>query len=276
MTIFFKDFSKLYNDLFCENYSNKQVLQVKFTTPAGVTYTSENERTVEGNKAHINGKFTAKYKHSSGFSVDKFQFKPDGSVYTELSLADVQPGLKLLFKGGDEQLTAEAGMEYSHSQFSASVNADLVDLSKFSGSVVAKLPVDGVLVGGTATLTTGECGGICYDGGVSYTHEKISVALTSDCGLAKFKLSSIYNGIDKTLIGIQGTCIPEKQSQCYLIGGQHKLNDSITIKGKVDCCGNVGSVVSWKCCEGVVAHGSLSTLVSDVAQFKFGFNINLG
>lgn len=110
----FADIVKSVSDVFSDDYKTKNILKIKHVTPNDVTVTSESE--LDAQFTAIAGNANLKYKHSSGFSLDKLAVKAGkaGKVTfsAETSLVGVAPGLKFTFKGDDAN-EGKLGAEYT-------------------------------------------------------------------------------------------------------------------------------------------------------------------
>ena len=79
-------------------------------------------------------KISAKWPHSSGFTLEKLEIASNGSVTTETSLVGTAPGLKLEFKGNDSN-KGDLSLKYSNSLVSITSVVDVLNLAKASASV---------------------------------------------------------------------------------------------------------------------------------------------
>ena len=91
--------------------------------------TAETEYASKGDKPLLPSKLTFKWKHASGFAVDKLQVKNNDGIVTETSMTGVAPGLKFTFKG-DDNLKADLGVEYSVDNATVTGELDVVEFSR--------------------------------------------------------------------------------------------------------------------------------------------------
>jgi hypothetical protein len=130
------------------NYNNK--VEVKSTTPTGVTFTAEAVVSKPAS-ASINASGA-----SGSFKVDKLQVATDKKIVGEFSLVESFPGTKLTFKATDgsraagaDAISAVIGAEYKDASGRSVLTVD-ADAIKAGVDATLLVAYEGVLLGATA------------------------------------------------------------------------------------------------------------------------------
>lgn len=279
----FKDFDKIVQDVFNDDFDLKHVVKVKTSAPKGVTLTTTSdlgacplESLWSGKQSKIGGKVSAKWAHESGFAFDKFECKTNGGFNVETSLTGLAPGLKLEFKGDDSN-KADLGATYTCSQ--ATVTADL-DVAEFSSMKVSALSGNGPFSAGFSTaLSLGDKMDIkSFDVAAAYNVAKHCFSgLKVTNKFSQFGLSFGYFGMGpKFAFTGNLNYNPEKSSTSALFGGVYKCCPSTTMKAKVDTEGVVSASVKQQLEGKCSIVGALQVPLSDMGNHKCGVTVTLG
>jgi len=278
----FKDIEKSTKDFFDEDYDTKNVLKVKSSGPFGVNFTtaSEHKAGKGGAKGNIGGKISLKWAPASGgFSVDKFEVKPDGAIAIETSLVGVAPGLKLEFKG-DDSYKGDLGLIYKTPLVSATAELDLVEFSKFKGSVSTK---SGPIVGGANIAFDYPAKTIsALDFAASVTlPNSIFASVKTVKKLSEYNFSLSYLYAKNISLASLFSLSPAKGFSGLTFGASYKCNATTALKFKVNQSGVLAASVKQ-----TLEKNASATLVAEVdvpsvqeaklGAVKFGLTANLG
>jgi hypothetical protein len=277
----FEDFNKRVTDLFKDDYTDKCLLKIKHTAPYGVSVTSETEHNCKGDKPSIAGKLTLKWKHASGFALDKLQFKNNDNIVTETSMTGVAPGLKFTFKGDDSN-KGDLGVEYSTDNMMMTGELDVVQFSEIrlssvfgyqnlllGGNLAYRLPADKapsqlnnytVAAGYNAFpwfATVGSTNLNTVDVHMQYNHQKHVLGMILNHDLNKNSSRVTAGGLCN--------CSPTTAVRSKLIATGTSTND-ITVAGSV----------AHTPAAGLTLLGSVEAKLGNVQNPKFGFQVTLG
>mmetsp|Transcript_5520 Transcript_5520/g.5697 ORF Transcript_5520/g.5697 Transcript_5520/m.5697 type:complete len:283 (+) Transcript_5520:44-892(+) len=277
----FKDIEKGPKDIIDEDYDCKNVLKVKTPGPYGIHFTTASEHKLgktAGAKGTVGGKISLKYAPpSGGFSVDKFEVKPDGSMAIETSLVGVSPGLKLEFKG-DDSYKGDLSMVYKTPLLSATAELDLVEFSKIKGSITGVQK--GVTGGASVALDLpGKKDKVelsAFDVALSYSlPNNIFAALktSNKFGVFNFSLSHLY-ATNLSLASM--ISMTPKGLSTLTLGGLYKCNPATALKCKVNNHGVIACSVKQALENKASATLAAEVCVSDSKSFKWGLTAQLG
>eukprot|EP00523_Entomoneis_sp_CCMP467_P004318 CAMPEP_0168744150 /NCGR_PEP_ID=MMETSP0724-20121128/13942_1 /TAXON_ID=265536 /ORGANISM="Amphiprora sp., Strain CCMP467" /LENGTH=265 /DNA_ID=CAMNT_0008791799 /DNA_START=51 /DNA_END=848 /DNA_ORIENTATION=+ len=261
----FSDIAKASKDLLNDDYTSKFVLKAK--KPAGpVTVTIETEQDKTG---ALTSKVGTKFSYAK-FSVDKGQFKPDGSKVLETSLA-VSPDLKLSFKTSKG---ADLGFDFKKGSLAATGTLDVMGLSKLSTSACYGLP-SGLIVGADATYTFAENKGLTAFGyGFGYGSGPMKASITGTSKNA-YTIGLLYKVNDDLSVASETVHSADKLCTVSAIGGAYKVPTVGTLKAKMGSDGILNACLVSEVVPKVTFVASGSVNPSDLSTFKPGFQINM-
>jgi hypothetical protein len=267
----YKDLTKVVDDLLNDDFSLKNTIKVKHSTPQAVNFTIENESKHSG----VAGKVSVKYAHRpSGFSLDKLSIGQDGSKSVECSVAGLAPGLKLTAKV-DDIIRGDVGVEYFTPKFSFKSEIDS-ELSKVISS--ATMSYEGVNAGGIVKYKLpGEKVAAVkdYNVGVSYGGKGWFAALTTSEKMTTYNFSATYSPAKNITAALLASTTPETSAQSVDMGVKYVCNPKTTVRAKACSTGDVHAAVQHKCVQGLVV-GMATKMNAKERQPKFGFNCTLG
>lgn len=248
-----------------DDYTSKFLLKAK--KPAGpVTVTIETEQDKAG---ALTSKVGTKFSYAK-FSVDKGQFKPDGSKVLETSLA-VSPELKLSFK---TTKGADLGVDYKKGTLAATGVLDVAGFSKLTTSACYGLP-SGLIVGGDATFTLGENKGISgFNYGFAYGSGPMSASITATSKNA-FSLGLLYKVNADLSVASETVHSAEKICTVNAIGAAYKVPTIGTLKAKMGSDGILNACVTSEVVPKVIITASGAVNPSDLSSFKPGIQISM-
>lgn len=242
--MFFKDFGRSTADLFNDDFSYKRKLKIKLPTPDGVTWTSEGELSSKG----VMAKLAAKYKHPSGISLDKLEFKTDGRILGEASL-DVDSKLKLWVSAEDGRQDAgkpikshgKLGVEYvSPGVLVAQSDVDVVNGPTVNGSAVLSLGgASGVLAGFQATYNTQldekdqKPEFIDYNVGLAKMNKSWEASVRSYNKVSNLQFSLLSRVNPQVTFGAQLDYQVDKNTQGMTIGGCFRPDRDTRMSAKI-------------------------------------------
>eukprot|EP00611_Tribonema_gayanum_P006211 TRINITY_DN1549_c0_g1_i5.p1 TRINITY_DN1549_c0_g1~~TRINITY_DN1549_c0_g1_i5.p1 ORF type:complete len:308 (-),score=121.43 TRINITY_DN1549_c0_g1_i5:595-1419(-) len=269
---FYKDLTKAVSDLLTDDYSLKNTLKLKHTTPHKVAFTAENEHK---GASGVAGKLQLKYAHKpSGFSLDKVVLGPDGGTSVECSLAGVAEGLKLTAKINDA-IKGDVGTEFVGARMALKTEVN-TELTKITSSATAAY--DGVNAGGIviAKLPGDKPAALSdYNAGLSYGGTGWFTAITTSNKMATYNVSASYAPAANLTTAVLASTTPESGAQTLTVGFKYQCNPATVLRAKMTSEGMVHAAMQNKCCEGVSVGVATEMNTKDM-QPKFGFNCTLG
>ncbi|KAG5180109.1 voltage dependent anion channel [Tribonema minus] len=268
---FYKDLTKVVNDLLTDDFSLKRTVKVKHTTPHNVNFTIENEH----KGSAVAGKVQLKYAHKpSGFALDKVTIAQNGAKTVECSLAGLAPGLKLTAKV-DDAIKGDVGAEYVGAGFAIKTDMD-VEATKMVTSATAAY--EGVNAGGiiSAKLPGDKPAALSdYNAGVAYGGTGWFTALTTTNKMATYNLSATYAPAKNVTAVVLASLTPETGAQSVVVGTKYVCNPNTTLRAKATSDGMLHAAVQHKCTQGLIIGAATEVNAKDM-QPKFGFNCTLG
>jgi hypothetical protein len=282
----FKDFSNTVTDILNDDFGDKKSLKIKHTTPDvqgnGIGVTSELLL------SSYFGKLSAKWKHASGFSLDKLSFDNKGVKY-EASMSKLSEGLVVKATGdvnaSKPLSTIEA--EYTQPTVAASLKTDIGFDQTVASAVLGQ---EGIQVGGSVIFKR-KSGVEDYPLAIGYGDSKYFASVSAEDKLRKFGLAARYNVCDKlslALFGLSGLEFSKGSPNQLELGASYKWNNFTTAKAKYAFVdgqkrgNNAGSLeatvnstplrkVNLVCGVAIPVSG-----VADVNSYKYGAGITLG
>jgi len=268
-----KNIDKSINGIFNDDFDSKYTLQIKTPGPCGVVFTTHT--TFDDKEKKLDGKVSAKYAHSSGFTLDKIEVSPKGKVATETSLVNAAPGLKLEFKGND---TDKGDLSFTYSRKAATLTGE-VDALNFSKASSSLALAHGPFVGGASVdvgFAKSNVESTKFGLGLTYTapNSLFTSFRINNCkefsGLFSYGLSN-----ELTLAGkfVYSTA---KKSVASTVAGVYKFNPSTLLKIKTSSEGTVNASVKKDFEKKFSVVGSVEVPNGLSSGFKFGVNATLG
>ena len=218
---------------------------------------------------------SAKWSHPSGFNLDKFEVKGNGSVTVETSLTGVAPGVKFEFKG-DDQNKGDLGLEYKHELATANVEFDVAEFSAVNASVLAG---SGPFTGGASTsVSLGDKMDVTkFDLAASYSLAKeLFAGLHITNKFSKYALSlGYFAGANYKLAGVFNFT-PEKSATHLTVGGAYKCNPDTTVKAKANSDGVLAFSVKQMLSSNCSVTAAAQVPSSDFSAYKLGICGSIG
>lgn len=277
----FEDFNKRVKDLFKDDYTDKTLLKIKHNAPQGVSVTAETEYASKGDKPLLPSKLTFKWKHASGFAVDKLQVKNNDGIVTETSMTGVAPGLKFTFKG-DDNLKADLGVEYSVDNATVTGELDVVEFSRLrlsgvfgyqqfllGGNLAYRLPGEKPSALDTYTLSA------------AYNASPVFASVGST-NLSTVDLHLHYTYQQYVLGAIVNHSLEGSTPPSFTLGGSYACSKQTSVRAKAilpkaNTANTVlAAAVSHNAAAGVNVVGSVETALNNVNAAKLGLQITLG
>jgi len=174
-------------------------------------------------------KVSAKWPHSSGFTLEKLEVANNGAITTETSLTGVAPGLKLEFKGNDSN-KGDLSFTYHHQHGAFTSELDALHFAKASASLVTG---QAPLFFGLATdvnISKQVIGPVTAAVGYSIPNVLQGVLKASKNFSDYNSLLSYSASKDLTLAGQIGYA---SSTPTFLVGALYKLNPELVLKFKV-------------------------------------------
>lgn len=276
----FEDFNKKVKDLFKDDYTDKILLKIKHNAPAGVAVTAETEYSCKGDKPALPSKLSLKWKHASGFALDKLQIKNNDGISTETSMTGVAPGLKFTFKG-DDQMKGDLGVEYAVENMTLTGELDVVEFSNLR--VSGAFGYQNLLLGGNLAYrlpgekSTNQVGDYSVAAGYNAFPWFASVGSTN-FNTVDLHLHYTYQKYGMGLI-VNGNL--DGRSPNVTFGGLCNCSPFTVVRAKAITTGATNNTalaasVSHNPAAGVNVVGSVETALSNLQAAKLGLQITLG
>jgi len=227
----------------------------------------------------LEAKISAKYAHSSGFTVEKLEISPKGKVATETSLVNAAPGLKLEFKGNDTD-KGDLSFTYSPSPMATITGeVDALNFAKANASLtVSQQPFIG---GASVDAAFGKQGleSSKFGLGFGYTVPKTLFAgfraqnsLTDYSALVSYALNK-----DLTLVGkVNHSTAGKSAGTNSVIAGVYQCCPNSTLKVKAHSTGVINASIKQQCEKKFAVVGSVEIPSGFTSGYKFGVNATLG
>jgi len=266
----FKDLDKDVSDNLKDDFDSKFSLKIKSAGPIATTLTTNIELVDKDGKCSLKPKVSLKWPHESGFAVDKLEFTNDCRMTAETSLSKFVDGLKLEFKGNDDN---KGDLSFTYSVRDVATvygEMDLVNLSKFEAAVTAG---HGNVVGGVnAQYTAGKDINV----GLAVTHTVPNVCFTAvraKDNFTAFNALFSYSSISKLVLAGSAHHCAKKTTATGL--ASYKIDDKTTVKGKIDTTGVLAASIKRSLDKNFSVVGSVE-VPSDFKSVKWGLNATLG
>jgi hypothetical protein len=269
----FKDFDKDTSDLINEDFDSKYSLKIKSAGPEGTSITTNTA--YDAKNTSLAPKLSMKWAHDNGFSLDKLEFSKDCKITVETSLTKVVPGLKLEFKGNDEN-KADLLMTYKMPQ--ATFTGEY-DIHKFSSAKASICSGSGAISAGASIDAKfgGKDDSIKPSIGLGYTAPDLFVGLRVNSLLKNPSYSGLasYGGIRKDVV-MAGSASMEDGKTIATLATQYICNPATCIKVKASTDGALAASVKQDFAKKFSVVGSAEVTGGDFSAAKFGINATLG
>lgn len=247
--VFFKDSSKRYSDLLTKDFGADEN-KFKFTGKSGdVTF----EATLLNKGESSTGTFAPKYEYKAWKATFSGEVNTKKESKVEVSFKDPFPGLKATVTAqlGDKSSVGTGAIEYKKDLAAVTASADFGNTDGSNLKASANLQV-------WKSLSVG--GSVHYLHGEKSVVKEIKAAATwntDEYDVGAFGAVTNKNGAEKTEIGVNyfhkinsdlvvGTEVAldpnssDKKDTRMVFGTQYRVDDSTTVKAKVDVTGKVG------------------------------------
>jgi len=274
MAPLFADISKGPKDLLADDFGTKMTVKAK--VPAGpAVLTLETERKSSSLSSKVSVKLASSTILPKGFSLDKFQMKPDGGNALETSLTGAAPGLKLTFKGNDGG-AGDLGVEYKKGTLAASAVLDVVDLSKVSTSACFGVGASSNIGGCASYSMSGkECALSSYSLGGSYSSGALSVSAATGAKISDVNLYTLYKVKPALTVATSTSHSADKPFGKFEVGCSYGGFAKVGVaKAKVNCDGLVSGAIVKKVDNYTVTAGA-TVSSADLSTFKWGVGVSL-
>jgi hypothetical protein len=274
------DILKSVADIFKKDFAKKDEAPVTFEInvdgPHSTSFTSTSTFDMkEGSK--LGNTVSAAWSHPSGFALDKLEFDPSdsGSITTETSLVGLYKGLKLEFKGNDND-KADLSFTYKNPALVLTGSADIMGFKKFN-CAAAKEVAPNVTVGVDSSITTGKKSGIAFNVAGSYTVPKSLFAgfeATKNFSAVTF-LASYAADKDITAAAKIDYSL-DKGNMTAAMGAVYKCNANTTMKVKADMNKVIDFSVKQNLDKNLVVTGFTQVKDFSYSSMVFGLKAVLG
>lgn len=231
------DVLKSVSDLFKKDFVKKDGAPVTFEmsadAPAGVTVTSTSSFDHSKDGAAIDTYVSAKWAHPSGFTLDKLEFNPSakGSIVTETSLTGLAEGLKLDFKGNDND-KGDVSFTYKHPHGTVHGGVDIMNFKSFGVACVTGM--DNFVAGVQTSVNKGKDGfSTKVNTTASYQLNKIFAGVDVADNFSKYGVLMSFSA-DKNTVAAVRADMAAGGNVGVQVGASYKCNPSTTLKTKVD------------------------------------------
>jgi len=272
----FKDFDKTTTDLLNDDFDSKYSLKIKSVGPCNAVLTTNT--TFDEKEKKLEAKISAKYAHSSGFTVEKLEISPKGKVATETSLVNAAPGLKLEFKGND---TDKGDLSFTYSPTPLATITGEVDALNFAKANASVSIAHGAIVGGgcvDATFAKQGLESTKFGLGLGYSIPKLFAGFRANNSLADFSGTISYDvSDDLSVIGKACHSTAGKTAGTKsTLAGIYRYGPSTTIKVKAANSGIINASVKQQFEKKFSVVGSVEIPSGFTTGYKFGVNATLG
>lgn len=267
----FADFDQSIRDIFDEDFDLKYSFKSKASGPNNTTFTSTS--VYKDNK--IEGKFGAKWVHSSGFKLNKLEISKDGSISTETALTGLVKGLTVEMKGDNNQ-KADLGLTYKHAHGTVTAEVDAYKLS--NANVTVNSGVSNCTLGANVFLASEDKKFKVsnFNFGMGYTAAPFDVSLRATDKLAKYSaLVSYEANADVTLAAKVGFNTADK-AKCATFATVYKTAPDTTLKLKATSAGVLNASYRKNIEKNFSVVGAVQLKKDAISQPSFGLNIILG
>eukprot|EP00276_Gloeochaete_wittrockiana_P005685 CAMPEP_0184656364 /NCGR_PEP_ID=MMETSP0308-20130426/16450_1 /TAXON_ID=38269 /ORGANISM="Gloeochaete witrockiana, Strain SAG 46.84" /LENGTH=273 /DNA_ID=CAMNT_0027093461 /DNA_START=71 /DNA_END=892 /DNA_ORIENTATION=+ len=264
----FSDIGKTAKDILTKNYSYDKKLDLKSSTPSGLSFSASGSSLTGGPVA---ADFTL--KHKVGPAVVSTKIDTNGRITGDVEFADkVAPGVKVTVKGSyPEPQVASVAAEYKADTFTATVSVD----SKLVLNASAVVGYHGVIVGGVAEYDTNKGAPTKYDLGVSYSTPAYVLS-----GILRNKLSELAGSYvqhinSSTSLAAELVHKFADKKELFSLGVLYKLDKTAVAKVKVDSEAVVAASLSQEIRQGVslVLSTQVNSKTLDKDSHKLGISL---
>jgi hypothetical protein len=288
----FDDISKSITNLFDRSGfgQDKKIKQTFKTAPvcgSAITVSEEIKGFDDFTKG-FSGKIAAKWKHASGFSVDKFENDLKKGTVLEVSYPTGVDGLSASL-GMKQQYSKDASnsypieVQYENDMLAASVSSAAPEFKDVTASCV--LATDGLMVGSSVTYSNGGIGD--YPISLSYTGPGYVAAVEASDELKCFNILGSYKATPELTVGTK-FMIPDGAKESVSLVGVYNTNDCMKTKiagmyshasgfgKKGDKAKTIECAVTAKPLPKVEAGAALAFPLANMGAYKYGLTFTLG
>jgi hypothetical protein len=217
-----------------------------------------------------------KWPHPSGFTLEKLEFTNDCKTTVETSLVDSLPGLKLEFKGNDQE-KADLSLKYSIPAATFTGDFDINSLAKAEASVCAG---SGAFTGGLSASFAGSKdeskapSKISVGLGVAHTVPNVCyTAVRAKDNFSAFSLLFSYTSVQNLILAGSVDHCAKKTLATGL--ASYKVDASTTFKTKATSEGVVSASLKRNFEKKFTVVGSVE-VPHTLKSVKWGVNATLG
>jgi hypothetical protein len=267
----FADYDKSIKDIFDEDFDLKYTFKSKASGPNNTTFTSTS--VYKDNK--IEGKFAAKWAHSSGFKLNKLEIAKDGSISHETAVTGLVNGLTAEIKG-DNNNKADLALTFKHAHGTVTAEVDAVKFA--SANVSVNSGVSNCTLGANVFLASEDKKFKVsnFNFGMGYTAAPFDVSLRAENKLASYSaLLSYKANADVTLAAKLGFNTAD-QAKCATLATVYKTAPDTTLKLKATSAGVLSASYRKNIEKNFSVVGAVQLKKDAISQPSFGLNITLG
>jgi hypothetical protein len=267
----FKDLDRSVGDLFNDDFDLKYSFKIKSAGPENTTITTTTSYDTKESK--ITPKFSVKYPHSTGFTLEKLEVSPDLKYSIETSLIGVTPGLKLEFKANDAD---KSDLSLTYTLPKATVTADF-DIHNFSSAKSSVLTGHGPFSGGASldvAFAKTSVQSVTFGLGLGYSISNFFATVRATNNFAKFGSLLSYKIDSASTIGGK-VDYTKKDGPTAAILALYKCTPAVTVKAKATSTGVFSGSVKQSFEKKFAVVGSIE-IPKDFNTIKFGVNATLG
>mmetsp|Transcript_29247 Transcript_29247/g.37728 ORF Transcript_29247/g.37728 Transcript_29247/m.37728 type:complete len:291 (+) Transcript_29247:84-956(+) len=285
----FDDISKSITNLFDRSGfgGDKKIKQTFKTAPvcgSAITVSEEIKGFDDFSKG-FSGKISAKWKHASGFSIDKFENDAKKGTVIEASYPTGVDGLSASM-GVKQQYNKNPNsypidVQYENDMVAAGVSTAAPDFKDITASCV--LATDGLMVGSSVTYSNGGIGD--YPISLSYTGPGYVAAVEASDELKCFNILGSYKASPDLTLATK-FMIPDGAKESVSLVGVYKVGDEFNTKiaakyshtagMKKNTPKTVEVAVTAKPLPKVEAGAALGFPLANVGSYNYGLTFTLG
>jgi len=289
----FGDFSKSVTDTFDKSgFTTDKKIKQTFKTPeifgGAVTLSQELKGFNDfGKGSGFNGKISAKWKHSCGFSVDKFDNDVSKGTVLETSYNKFAvPGLSLAVNmnkayGDKAKVSFPVELKYQNDVINTSLATEAPGFSSFTANIT--MASEGVMVGSSLKFKDGLGAPSDYPISLSYTHKDYVAGIEATNQLKTFTLLGLYKATPQLKVAGK-FMIPDQEKKNVALAAVYSLNDEFNTKVASMYSYDTGAKKEKTLECSVVANPvkqvetgcALAFPLSDFSKYKYGLTFTLG
>jgi len=223
----------------------------------------------------LDAKLTAKYAHSSGFTVEKLEVSPKGKVATETSLVNSVPGLKLEFKGNDSD---KGDLSFVYNVPKVATFTGEIDALAFQRAFVSVTAGASNCVGGGSVdidIAKSKIDTSKFALGAAYSLPTLFAGVKITNSLSKY--SGIFSYVlNKELTFVGNVSYEKAAGISTVLAGVYKYNPTTVLKVKASSLGAINASVKQSFDPKFTIVSSVEIPSGFTSGYKFGINATLG